>query len=173
MGRIKENDRLPVLDAHAGHWTEANALPDGPVILTLNTDPPSTLSLARFETHRDDYEAKSEAENELQLATLPTLRNDRDLLFGTSANDTNGIWFWLIKYQASVRLKLGRKTALARTIPNLGTIPPGEYVDIIQHFINHWELVNAALPDPNDTHPNLDQPHHGRRFNAFHPNYGR
>ena len=148
MGRIKENDRLPVLDAHAGHWTEANALPGDPVLLTLNTDPPTTLSLAQFETHRDDYETKSDAENDLQLAVLPTLRNDRDLLFGTSADDTAGIWFWLVKYKAAVRLKLGRKTALARTIPNLGTITPGDYVDIIQHFINHWELVNAALPAP-------------------------
>ncbi len=148
MGRIKENDRLPVLDAHSGHWTEANALPDGPVILTLNTDPPTTLSLAQFETLRDDYETKSEAENDLQLALLPTLRGDRDLLFGTSADDTAGIWFWLVKYKAAVRLKLGRKTALARTIPNLGSITPGDYVDIAQHFIDHWELVNAALPDP-------------------------
>ena len=38
MGRIKENDRLPVLDAHSGHWTEANALPDGPGLLTLDTE---------------------------------------------------------------------------------------------------------------------------------------
>lgn len=47
-----------------------------------------------------------------------------------------------------MRLKLGRKTSLARTIPNVGVVTPGDYVDIIQHFADHWELVNAALPAP-------------------------
>ena len=74
MGRIKETDRLQVLDDHIGHWTEANALTGGPVILDLNTDPASTLTLAQFETLREDYETKSDAENELEHTLLPMLR---------------------------------------------------------------------------------------------------
>jgi len=147
MGRIKENARLSLLDAHAGHWNEANAL-GAAVILDLNTVPPSTLTLAQFEQLREDYEAKSEAENELENTILPTLRADRDILFGSSAEDEDGVWFWLIRYKPAVRLKLGRKKSLSRTIPNLGVITPGDYVDIIQRFIDHWEQVNALLPAP-------------------------
>lgn len=148
MGRIKEADRLDLLDDHIGHWTEANALTGGPVVLDLNTVPPSTLTLAQFEQLREDYEAKGNAENELEHTVLPTLRTDRDLIFGTSAEDEGGVWFWLNKYKAAVRLKLGRKKSLARTIPNVGVVTPGDYVDIIQRFMDHWELVNAALPAP-------------------------
>ena len=148
MGRIKETDRLQVLDDHIGHWTEANALTGGPVILDLNTDPASTLNLAQFETLREDYETKSDAENELEHTVLPMLRGDRDILFGSNATEQGGVWFWLMQYKAAVRLKLGRKTSLARTMPNLGEITPGGYLHLIQPFIDHWELVNAALPAP-------------------------
>lgn len=148
MGRIKETDRLTVLDNHAGHWTEANGLPGGPVVLDLNTTPASTLTLLQFEQLREDYEAKSDAETELDATILPTLREDRDILFGASAEDEGGVWFWLVKYKPAVRLKLGRKKSLARTVPNVGVVTPGDYVDIIQRFIDHWELVNAALPAP-------------------------
>ncbi len=148
MGRIKEADRLPLLDNHAGHWTEANALPGGPVVLDLNTTPPSTLTLAQFEQLREDYETKSDAETELELTLLPTLRGDRDILFGPNAEDETALWFWLMKYKPAVRLKLGRKKSLARTVPNVGVVTPGDYVDIIQRFVDHWELVNAALPAP-------------------------
>jgi hypothetical protein len=148
MGRIKETDRLPVLDDHIGHWTEANALPGGPIVLDLNTTPASPLTLVQFEALREDYETKRDAENELEQTILPTLRADRDGLFGLNAEDQNSIWFWLANYKSAVRLKLGRRTALARTIPNLGTIIPGEYVHILQRFIDHWEQVNATLPAP-------------------------
>ncbi|MBI5802649.1 MAG: hypothetical protein HZA92_18240 [Verrucomicrobia bacterium] len=148
MGRIIESKRLPLLDDHSGHWTGANALPGGPVVLDLNTIPASTLTLAQFEQLREDYETKSDAETELELAILPTLREDRDILFGANAEDEDGVWFWLMKYKPAIRLKLGRRKSLARTIPNVGIITPGEYVDIIQKFIDHWELVNAALPAP-------------------------
>lgn len=74
MGRIKENDRLKMLDDHASHWAGANALPGGPVVLDLNTSPASTLTLAQFEQLREDYEAKSVAENDLEKTILPALR---------------------------------------------------------------------------------------------------
>lgn len=148
MGRIIEAKRLPLLDDHAGHWTGANALPGGPVVLDLNTNPASTLTLAQFEQLREDYETKSEAESELEFTLLPTLREDRDILFGANAEDEDGVWFWLMKYKPAIRLKLGRRKSLARTLPNLGTVTPGDYVDIIQKFLDHWELVNAALPAP-------------------------
>lgn len=148
MGRIKENDRLDLLDDHIGHWTEANALPGGPVVLDLHTTPPSTLTLAQFEQLREDYQTKSTAENDLEKTIIPTLRQDRDILFGPGPTDETGLWFWLLHYKPAVRLKLGRKSALARTIPNVGTVTPGDYVDIIQRFLDHWELVNAAIPAP-------------------------
>ena len=148
MGRIIESKRLPVLDDHAGHWTAANALAGGPVILDLNTAPPSTLNLAQFEQLREDYQTKSDAEHDLELAVLPALREDRDLLFGPDATDQTAVWFWLMKYKPAIRLKLGRRKSLARTVPNVGVVIPGDYVNIIQHFIDHWELVNTALPMP-------------------------
>ncbi|KAF0179287.1 MAG: hypothetical protein FD161_1386 [Limisphaerales bacterium] len=148
MGRIKESDRLPLLDDHASHWGEANALTANPVVLDLNTVPPSTLTLAQFEQLREDYEAKGNAESELELTILPTLRQDRDLLFGISPTDETALWFWLMKYKPAVRLKLGRKKSLSRTIPNLGEIIPGTYLSLLQRFIDHWELVNPALPAP-------------------------
>ncbi len=148
MSRIKETDRLALLDDHAGHWTGANALPTGPVVLDLNTNPPSTLTLAQFEQLREDYRTLSGAETHLELTILPTLREDRDLLFGTNVEDETALWFWLMKYKPAVRLKLGRKKSLARTIPNVGAITPGDYVDIIQRFVDHWELVDAVLPAP-------------------------
>ncbi len=147
MGRIKEADRLDLLDDHAAHWGEANAL-GAAIVLDLNTVPPSTLTLAQFEQLREDYEAKRDAETELEQTILPTLRQDRDILFGTSVTDETAVWFWLMKYKPAVRLKLGRKKSLARTIPNVGAITPGDYVDILQRFIDHWELVNPALPAP-------------------------
>jgi hypothetical protein len=148
MGRIKEADRLTLLDNHAGHWAGADALTGGPVVLDLNTVPPSTLTLAQFEQLREDYQAKRDAENELENTVLPALRQDRDLLFGTDATDETALWFWLMKYKAAVRLKLGRRKSLARTVPNVGEVTPGDYVNIIQRFIDHWELVNPALPAP-------------------------
>ena len=148
MGRIPENLRIPLLDDHIGHWSLADVLAGGPVVLDLNTVPPSTLTLAQFEQLREDYETKSDTENELEHTILPTLRTDRDILFGLNAEDVNGVWFRLMKYKIAVRLKLGRKKSLARTVPNLGVITAGDYVDIIQRFMDHWELVNAALPAP-------------------------
>ena len=39
MPRLNENERLPMVDAHVAHWTQANALPGGPIVLPiLNPD---------------------------------------------------------------------------------------------------------------------------------------
>ena len=48
MPRLTESERLPMIDAHLTHWTEANGLPSGPVILQiLQPDgTPATYALA-------------------------------------------------------------------------------------------------------------------------------
>ena len=73
MGRIKETDRLALLDDHSGHWTEANALAGGPVVVDLNTVPPSTLTLAQFDS-QDPYEVVIDG---ARLEAVRPLRHDQ------------------------------------------------------------------------------------------------
>jgi len=148
MPRIPENDRLDVLDAHIGHWIQADLLTGGPVLIPLNTVPPSTYARADLEAGREAYEDKTNEILELDETTLPALRSERDDLFGLNAKDKDGVWFWLTQYKENVGLHVGRRHALARTVPNLAIVTPAEYLRIIQRFIDHWEKVNAAFPAP-------------------------
>jgi len=144
MPRLTDAERLPMVDAHSGHWTEANTLPGGPLVLALNTTPPSTWSLADLLAAREIYEDKTDEILEFEETTLPALRSERDTLFGANAEDVNGVWYWLMKYKENVQSWLGPKHALSKVVPNLGRVTPGDYQSIIQRFVDHWERVNAA-----------------------------
>lgn len=144
MPRLTEAERLVMLDAHIGHWLEANTLAGGPVVLNLNTTPPSTFALAALQALREGYEDKTDEILELVETILPALRSERDTLFGPNATDVTGLWYWLTQYKANVHAWLGPKHALSKVVPNLGDVTPGDYQKIIQRFVDHWERVNAA-----------------------------
>lgn len=144
MPRLTESERLVMVDAHIGHWLEANTLAGGPVVLNLNTTPPSTFALAALQALREGYEDKTDEILELVETILPALRSERDTLFGPNAADVSGLWYWLTQYKANVLSWLGPKHALSKVVPNLGEVTPGDYQKIIQRFVDHWERVNAA-----------------------------
>ena len=148
MPRIPDNDRLSLLDHHISHWIQADLLANGPVVIQLNTVPPSTYTLADLDAGRAAYQAKHNLILELDATTLPVLRSERDDLFGINSKDKDGIWFYLTLYKEHIVLHVGRRHALARTVPNLAIVTPAEYLTIIQRFIDHWERVNAGFPAP-------------------------
>lgn len=148
MSRLNETEQLTVIVTHIAHWGEANALPDGPVELALNTSPPSTFTLAKLQAQRVLYVGQTDAITTLEETTLPALRSERDTLFGTNAEDVNGVWFWLLQYKPNVTSWLGARHALAKTVPNLGRVFPGDYEAILKRFHAHWTRVNAAGAAP-------------------------
>lgn len=148
MSRLNEAEQLNVIDTHLSHWGEANALGSGPVELARNTTPPSTFTLAQLQAQRTLYVGQTDAITTLEETTLPALRSERDTLFGANAEDVNGVWFWLLLYKPNVTSWLGPRHPLAKTVPNLGNVFPGEYENILKRFHAHWTRVNAAGPAP-------------------------
>lgn len=148
MPRLNENERLDMLDAHTAHWTQANALPGGPIVLPIiNPDgTPGTYVLADLVAQRASYQTVSDAILTLEETTLPALRSERDDLFGIDGTDVDGVWIRLLSYKPLVVSRLGARHALARTVPNLGYVSVAEYLNIIERFHTHWLRVNAALP---------------------------
>lgn len=141
MVRIPDQDRLAVLDAHTAHWQQADTLNGTPIEIVPGFGRTQLLAL------RDDYE-----EAQLQVAQLESdlafARATRDGLWGVAANDHNGVWFKLRQYKSFVKIRLGARHVLSRTVPNFGRISPQTYLPIVQRFIDHWEKVNAQLAAP-------------------------
>jgi hypothetical protein len=148
MPRINETERLAMLDLHLPHWSLADALAGGPVVLPIiNPDgTPGTYTRADLVAQRAAYEALTDAILALEETTLPALRSERDDIFGIDGTDVDGVWIRLLGYKALVVSRLGARHALARTIPNLGTVRVSDYLDLIERFHAHWLRVNAALP---------------------------
>ncbi len=142
MGRIKELDRIPMVDAHIGHWTQADALPGGPFEITPG------YGLPQLTAQRTEYHTKQETISTLEETELPLLRAERDALFGISPESDVGVWFWLNQYKPMVALRVGRRAPLTKTTPNLGKVQVDEYVVIVDRFLDHWTRVNAALSTP-------------------------
>lgn len=148
MPRLNETERTTVLDLHLPHWSLADALAGGPIVLPIiNPDGTAgTYTRADLVAQRAAYEALTDAILALEETTLPALRSERDDLFGIDGTDVDGVWIRLLGYKALVVSRLGARHALARTIPNLGTVRVSDYLDLIERFHTHWLRVNAALP---------------------------
>lgn len=140
MGRIADDDRLPMLDGFIGHWTQADAL-GTPIEIAPGFGQPQLVAL------RDQYHDKREEIENLK-GELSLLLAERDAIFGTSHADQNGVWFRLRQYKPMVRLKMGVNHPLSKTVPNLGDITPKSYQSILHRFLNHWTRVDAALVTP-------------------------
>lgn len=148
MPRLNETERLAMLDLHLPHWSLADALAGGPVVLPIiNPDgTPGTYARADLVAHRAAYETLTDAIMALEETTLPALRSERNDLFGIDGTDVDGVWIRLLSYKALVVSRLGARHALARTVPNLGDVMVKDYLDIIERFHAHWLRVNTALP---------------------------
>jgi len=142
MGRIQQTDWLPIVDAHVGHYGEANTINGSPILLVTGYGLPQ-LQGQRTELHTLLDEITLIADSD-----LPTLRAERTAIWGISPQDDNGVWFRLTQYKAMVRARLGARHPLTRTVPNLGQPTFERLLSIIHQFLNHWARVNAALPSP-------------------------
>ncbi len=96
---------------------------------------------ALFQTYLDTQNDISTNET-----TLSVQRNQRDALFGRDIEDINGIWFVLGLYKQMARSRLPKSSALRKTDLTIGKVSPAAYDAILGRFIEHWKLVNAALP---------------------------
>ena len=141
MARIPEALRLAIIDGHSTHWTEAEVLNGGPILIVVGYGLPELIA------QRTAYQALLTAIIQLE-GDLPALRAERDGIWGLSPQDDDGVWFRLTQYKALVRARLGAKYPLSRTVPNFGDLNISRYLTITQQFIDHWERVNAALPSP-------------------------
>ncbi len=140
MGRIKEIDRIPMVNGILGHWASA----EGEIGSEIQIKPGQGLE--EVQAKRDEYHTIAESIQSLEDVDLPLLRSERDTLWGHSAVDEDGIWFWLLNYKTTVRSRLGRKNPLSQIVPPFRSASPGVYVTILDDFIRHWTRVNAALP---------------------------
>lgn len=140
MGRIPEEDRLPMLDGFVGHYAEADGL-GAPIEIAPGYGQPQMVA------QRDEYHAKREEIGNLE-AQLELLRAERNATFGTEPDDETGVWFRLPQYKSMVRLKLGVRHPLSKTVPNIGDVRPITYQSILHRFLNHWTRVDAALGTP-------------------------
>lgn len=136
MVRIPDQDRLAILDAHLGHWTEANTINGTPVEIAEG------FGVDQLATLRDEYEAK-QIEISTMEGELVVCRAERDGLWGI--NPEQGIWSRLRQYKPLLKARLGGRHPLARTVPNLGKVTPANYRRIVQTFVNHWTQVNAQV----------------------------
>lgn len=142
MARIPEPNRLPVVDANIGHWTEANVVAGSPIEIVAG------YGLPQFHADRAAYHTKTDEITQIADNDLPILRAERDAIWGVSPQDDDGVWFRLTQYKSMVRARLGARHPLTRTVPNIGPITVERYLTIFHQFIDHWERVNAALtPD--------------------------
>ena len=113
MPRIPDQDRLGVVDAHIGHWQQADAQQAMPIEIMAG------YGVAQLQTDRDAYHAKQEEVAQLE-SDLAAARAERDGIFGLTADDDGGAWFRLRQYKTFVRARLGARHPLSRTVPSCG-----------------------------------------------------
>ena len=142
MARIPEAQRLGIIDANITHWTEAEIINGAAILLVVGYGLPELMA------QRVAYQTLATVILQIEESDLPTLRAERDGIWGISTVDDDGIWFRLTQYKALVRARFGAKHPLARTVPNFGELTISRYLTVTQQFIDHWERVNAALPAP-------------------------
>ena len=145
MARLTEEERQTALTDVFGHYEQ------------LLTEHPGWeiepgLGLTQLRAQGAIYNQKVAAINAIVAAGMPAKRAQRDAIFGTSAQDSDGVWVYLGLYKSNLRLHLKRvlPPILAKSLgaepPNIGPVRPGTYDAILESFINHWQLVNDACP---------------------------
>lgn len=139
MGRIIEAQRISTVDAMLGHYTEAEVVNGAPILIAVGVGRPQVLA------KRDQYLALQEELVSLTETQLPMLIAERTAVWGNSPDDEDGVWFQLRLYKPMVRLRLGGRHPLNKTVPNLGEVQPGTLGSICHRFEDHWTRVNAAL----------------------------
>lgn len=137
MARIKELDRLSVIDEHLAHWALANDVED-PILLILG------YGRQHLFGQRQQYHTLQETIAQLE-ADLIAAMAQRDAIFGIGPEDSAGAWFRVKQFKALMIARLGPRHVLSRTVPNLGRVGAQLYPDILGRFIDHWTRVNAAL----------------------------
>jgi len=141
MPRIPLLERLEVCDENRAHWAQADAIAGVPVEIVPG------FGRVQLDALRDQYHGLEEAITQLE-GDLELAQNEREGIWGTSTEDDDGVWFRMKQYKTMVKLRLGARHPLTRTVPNLGTVTPRNYLDIVHRFIDHWERVNAlSTPD--------------------------
>ena len=139
MGRIIEAQRISTVDALLGHYTEAEVVNGAPILIAVGVGRPQVLA------KRNQYLAMQEELVSLTETQLPMLIAERAAVWGNSPDDEAGVWFQLRLYKPMVRLRLGGRHPLTKTVPNLGEVQPGTLGSICHRFEDHWTRVNAAL----------------------------
>ena len=139
MGRIVEPQRLSTVDAILGHYSEAEASHGSAILISPGVGRPQMLA------KRGEYQAFQNEWISLSETQLPMLIEERTAAWGNSPDDDVGAWFQLRLYKPMVRLRLGTRHPLNKTVPNLGEVSPGSLGSICFRFEDHWTRVNAAL----------------------------
>lgn len=139
MGRLIEAQRLPTVDAILGHYTEAEVVNGAPILIEVGVGRPQLLA------KRDLYHDLQEDWVSLSETQLPVLIAERAAIWGNSPDDEDGVWFQLRLYKPMVRLRLGGRHPLNKTVPNLGEVQPNTLAGICYRFEDHWSRVNTAL----------------------------
>lgn len=136
MARIRELDRLSIVDEHLGHWSLVDAV--APLLLVAGYGRPQLLA------QREQYHGLQESIAALEADFVVAI-SERDALFGIGPDDGSGAWARIKQFKTMVVARLGARHVLSRTVPNLGRITPQFYLDILHRFTDHWGRVNAAL----------------------------
>ncbi len=136
MARIRELDRLSVMDEHLAHWTLADAV--AALLLVPGYGRP------QLQAQRDQYHSLQELIAQLEMDSVVAIQ-ERDSIFGVGPDDGGGAWSRMKQFKTLVVARLGSRHVLSRTVPNLGRITPQLYLDILHRFIDHWTRANAAL----------------------------
>ena len=138
MARIRELDRLSIMDEHLGHWSQADLAGAAVILLVLGYGRP------QLQAQRDEYHTLQTLIGTME-GSLTVAIGQRDGLFGTGPEDSVGGWSRLKQFKTLVVARLGARHVLSRTVPNLGRVGPGLYLDILHRYIDHWTRGNAAL----------------------------
>ena len=139
MPRLNEQEREAVMNDFSGHYTELLGLHP-------NWDFAPGFGLPQLRVLEQQYLDLQQQITLLEDSTLVNQRAQRDALFGASGDDIGGVWFVLTLYKKMLRSRLPKNSPLLKTVPLIGVTSPGAYDAILGRFIEHWKLVNAALP---------------------------
>lgn len=146
MGRIPDYQRRAVVESHLEHGAQAEQVAGSPIIIDPATTPP--FGIPELEALLNAYDAVTDEILLIDETDLPLAYSQRDGLFGTDAEDYGGVRFRLLQYKQQVKVTLGGRHPLVKTVPNLGKVRVNRYLVILDRFIDHWQRVNELSAQP-------------------------